>query len=170
MACGDWANTLRLVSLTNTPIWAPKTTSVFSLTYHMRSYLGWIHAAHLGGSSPCPHCGWTRMTAHALALQWRFRRPQEPCPRFHLCQHLHLFGLQQVELAGWCACPALLCFHSTPALPRSLGNAGVKRRKGGELVLSHSSENLAEVCIPSRNRILKKADLHLLYNCYGAFN
>lgn len=73
------------------------------------------------------------MRAHALVLRSRFHHSQAPLPRsaeFGSCQHWRLFGLQRVSLAGWSARPGPLCFHSAPALPKSLGNT--KFKKGGE--------------------------------------
>lgn len=77
------------------------------------------------------------MTAHAPVLQSRFHHSQAPHPGsalFHSCQRWHLFGLQLGSFARWSAHPVLLCFHSAPTLPKSLGNTkGQEEGRRGNL-------------------------------------
>ena len=128
----------------------------FIPTYHRQSCLGWTHAVHPRGSFPCLHCGWRRMTAHALILR-SFHHSRAPCPRsagFGSLLRLRLFGHRRVSCPGVPARPGSPCSHSAPAPPKSLGNTKVKRREGrkrGRFGLLCQSANLKADCAPNRN-------------------
>lgn len=96
--------------------------------------------------------------AHALVLQWGSQQSQAPPPRSawsDSCQHLHSLHLQVVLLAGWSAqILGLLCSHSAPALPKSLGITVDQKEGRKENQACASSANQTKDWIPQRNNPL----------------